>query len=295
VPLHALAGTLALWGAATVLARNWSEAGALAAAGEWSLVNLYGLIGFLGGTLAGLLAAARMGVRFLQADAEAWIAGLSTERGRALFPSVPRERLSGDYGRVLDAVADATVGRLPLPGFAARLARSRLRVALLEDFLASCRDAGAPEVGYPELRTWLLRRGLPYLVAPLQNPLRIWRGIVLGTLALLVTLALGIAALGDLAGATTVVLAIFALTGAVIALSGVRASGRRVAPLQWRIGMLTLGAQVAAWPALGHALRGHDLGMAWILVVVAALLGLSWSVRRLIAAGPVAVEPVGEG
>jgi hypothetical protein len=284
VPLHAFAAGLLLRAAAIVLTRGWSDAGRVAAAGEWTLTTAYALIGLAGGALAGLIAAARTTVSGVEDDLRAWIEGLSPEHGRTLFPGVELERLEADYRAGLDRLADATLEHLPLPGIVRRFVRSRYRIALLEDFVQYARATGSGRAGFGELRNWLLLRGLPWLGAPVYRPLRIWRAAILGVLAMLAVLAIAVGVFAGVAEAGPVVMATFGVAAAVLLVRGLRARDGQAPSLRHRVGVITLAAQLAGWPYLYGLLWPLDPGGAgWIAVLVVTLLTVRWSLARMVS------------
>jgi hypothetical protein len=76
-------------------------------------------------------------------------------------------------------------GRIRLPPPARRFIRSRLRQAVVDDFLATCEQRGAATVGFVELRDWFLGRGLDFLAAPIRAKVRVWQ-ILIGTVVALI-------------------------------------------------------------------------------------------------------------
>ncbi|HSM61428.1 MAG TPA: hypothetical protein VK849_11545 [Longimicrobiales bacterium] len=292
VPAFAMAGATALWASAALLSRDWSEAGRIAAFGEWSLTTLYTALGIAGGAVLGFLSGAAATVRRVEAEIVAVVEGMSAEGGSRFLPAVPLAALEANYARVLDATVAGTLGRLPLPGLVTRFVRARLRAPLVDDFLETMRRTGAETAGFTELRNWLLLRGLPYLTAPLHGPLRVWRLLVSGGLGFLFVLPLGVAALAGVAGAGRAVVAVFATAGAGVLVAGLRAGPRGRDPRRWRVGIVTLAVQLGAWPLLARALWTAAPVPALLLLGALALLGTKWSLdEAFVRAGPALPGP----
>jgi len=285
VPAHAIVAAAVLWAAAQLMASRWADAGGLAALGGWSLTASYALLGGVGGAIAGAIAACARTLAHIERHTEAWILALPTDWGRDLLPEVPLDELEGRYDETLDRVTDATLGRLPVPRLVRRMAKSRLRQALLDDFLATCRERGVTVVGHGELRNWLLTRGLAYALEPARAQLRVWRAVTLGGLGLAALIAVAIAVLGGMASPVTVVLIAFALTGAGILVWGLPRARERERPAQWRVGIVTLALSATGWPALYVLLWPADLGLVWLVVVALTLVTVRWGFERAFVRG----------
>lgn len=284
---YSVGAAILLRASATLVSRGWPDVGVLGALGAWSLVATYTAAGFAGGALLGALSGAAAGVRRVEREVRRLIERPPPEGRHALLPSVPLSSLEADYARVLDATVDGTLGRLPLPARLLRFVRARLRPPLVEDFLETARRTGRTTAGFPELRDWLLLRGLPWVTAPLLGPLRVWRLIVAGALLCLAGLPLAVAVAAGLVGAKAAVIGACGLAATVTLIVGLRTELRGRDARTWRRGVVTLVAQMVAWPALWSALWGAGLGVGWIPLVLATLLGVRWSLAQVFErAGP---------
>lgn len=271
IPTHAIVGGAVLWAAARLMAGRWDDAG-LAALGGWSLTAFYGLVGALGGAIAGGLGACARTLAWVEAHTEAWILELPTGGTPDASDAMPLEEVEANVGRV----TDAALGRLPVPRLIRRLAKSRLRSALLDDFLVSCRERGLTAVGRGEIRNWLLSRGLDRALEPARAQLALWRTLTLAGLGLAVLIAVASAALARAFDPAAIVLAVFALAGVAVLAWGLPRAGRRERPAHWRAGVLILAACVAGWPAIYAWLWSNGTWLGWL-----AALALTWvTVRR---------------
>lgn len=283
IPTHAVVGAAVLWAASRLLAGRWDDVSGLAAFGGWSLSALYGVLGAAGGAIAGGLAACARTLAWLETHTEAWIldlpAGAATDGSGALSLEAVEENV--------DRVADAAFGRLPVPGLIRRVAKSRLRSALLDDFLTSCRDRGLTSVGHGEIRNWLLTRGLARAIEPARAQLALWRTLTFAALGLAVLIAVASSVLAGVFDPAAVVLVVCGLAGVAVIAWGLPRAALREHPGHWRTGVLILGACVAGWPAVYQWLWSRGAGLAWL-----AALALTWiTVRRgfdeaFVRAGP---------
>jgi len=284
---YSVGSAILLRASATIVSRSWPEVGVLGALGAWSLVAAYTAAGFAGGALLGALSGAAAGVRRVEGEVRRLIERPPPDGRQAMLPSVPLSSLEADYARILDATVDGTLGRLPLPSRLLRFVRARLRPPLVDDFLDTARRTGRTAAGFPELRDWLLLRGLPYVTAPLLGPLRVWRLILGGALLSLAVLPLAVAVAAGLIGAKSAVVGTCSLGAMATLVVGMRAELRGRDARTWRRGIVTLAVQMVAWPVLWSALWGAELGAAWIPLVLATLLGVRWSLAQsFVRAGP---------
>jgi len=290
---YSLGAAVVLRASATIVTRGWPEVGVLGALGAWSLVASYTAAGFAGGALLGSLVGAAAAVRRVERQIRTVIERPPKDGGR-LLPAVPLASLEADYARVLDAAVDSTLGRLPVPGRVRRFVRTHLRPPLVDDFLDTARRSGRTEAGFAELRDWLLLRGLPYVTAPLLGPLRVWRLMTAGALAALAALPLTVAIAAGLVGARSAILGACALAAILVTALGLRADLRGRDRRAWRRGVLTLAAQLVAWPAAWSALWGTGIGAAWVPLVLTTVLGVRWSLdQAFVRAGPALPGPPG--
>jgi hypothetical protein len=216
-----------------------------------------------------------------------WILALPAGPGAELLPPMTLDEAYGRYDAVVDHMFGATLGRVPMPGPLRRLLRRPFRQAVVEDFLRDCRTRGLQTVGYPELRNWLLARGLPYLLAPFRGQLRLWRVVTRGLAGLALAFTLGLALLaGRLEPGSTVT----AISGAValgVLVTGLTRASGHISPLRWRVGMTALAACLGLWPQIYFRLWPLDLGMVWILVFALTFVSVRWSLRQaLLGADP---------
>lgn len=272
IPTHAVVGAAVLWAAARLLAGRWDDVSGLAAFGGWSLSALYGVLGAVGGAVAGGVAACARTLAWIETHTESWIldlpAGAATEGSGAMTLEAVEENV--------DRVAEAAFGRLPLPRLIRRVARSRLRGALLDDFLASCRDRGLTSVGHGEIRNWLLTRGLARAIEPARAQLALWRMLTLAGLGVAVLIAVASAALAGVFDPAAIALVVFGLAGVAVLAWGLPRADLREHPAHWRTGILILGGCVAGWPAVYQWLWSRGGWVAWL-----AALALTWiTVRR---------------
>jgi hypothetical protein len=284
---HSVGAAVLLRASATIVTQGWPEVGVLGALGAWSLIATYTAVGFAGGALLGALSGAAAGVHRIEREVRGLIERPPPEGRHALLPSVPLSALEADYARVLDATVDGTLGRLPLPARLRRFVRARMRPPLVDDFLETARRTGRTSAGFPELRDWLLLRGLPWVTAPLLGPLRVWRSILAGGLLTLAALPLAVAVAAGLVGARVAVIGTCSLAALVTLLLGLRVELRGRDPRIWRRGIVTLAVQMVVWPGVWSALWGTRLGAVWIPMFVVTLLGVRWSLRQaFVRAGP---------
>ncbi|MCI0588994.1 MAG: hypothetical protein L0323_19400 [Planctomycetes bacterium] len=175
VPRAALLGCLCLSAAGLIHV--------LATGGGGGLVVLAGAVGFIGGAIVGFLGAARGTLAGLEEGLRAQLPRIPLERIGAVFPSAKvrdlRERAEAIVERVIAEVA----GLFSIPSRYGPQLRRPLR-GLFDRLLADCDRRGVAEVGPPEVREWLVSKGLALATAPLFAGLRTGRRVVFGLLAL---------------------------------------------------------------------------------------------------------------
>jgi hypothetical protein len=181
VPRDALIGFLCL--SAAGLIHALATGGGGISAGGWALVALAGTVGLVGGTIVGILGAARRTLSGLEEGLRAQLPRIPLERIGAVFPSAKvrdlRERAEAVVERVLAEVA----GRFSIPAAVGPRLRTPLR-GLLDRLLVDCDHRGVAEVGPREVREWLVSKGLALATAPVFAGLRTGRLVVFGLLAL---------------------------------------------------------------------------------------------------------------
>jgi hypothetical protein len=280
-----IAGTLlfsALAGAATfgllgsLLTATLSERGAAAAAGAWSLSALLVLFGAFSAALLGAAIAARRALTRGEAEGRDWLLHVPPEEQKRLLPAVPLERIRTGYDRTLDTMVDLSLGRFQLPALVRRVIRARLRRAPLDELITACERRGVSDVGFAEVRDWLLASGLRFAVGPIDGRLRVWQYLVTGLIGaiLIPTVLLALRVNAAQAGATLA--GVLALAGVVVLIAGLPRAGQHRHPARWRTGILVVGGGLIVWPLLHSALLPMDLGAVWILVVAVTLGAFKW-------------------
>jgi hypothetical protein len=229
IPLYGLIGTAAFQLSARALTGTFGE-GMLAGVGTWSTNTLLGLMGFAGGALIGLAAATEATLKVAEAELSTWFQRLPGNDGERIFPTVPLERLRGVYDHVVDQMFESTLGRLPMPRVARRFVRSRFRHAVVDEFLDQCQAEGRTEIGFLELRDYLVATGLHYATQPAHAHIGLWKALLLGGMTLLFALPLAIAALASHASGGTVILGSFGVAAAALLLLALPRASRHPHP-----------------------------------------------------------------
>jgi hypothetical protein len=280
VPLHAIAFGVALFLGAQVLRFSAGAEGLLAGVGLWTVALALGLLGVVTGAVAGGVSAAGHAADRLQAGLAEWLLALPAGPGSEVLPPMPLEEARATYDRILDAMFDSTLGRVPLPGPVRRLLRRPFRQAVVEDFLEDCHRRELESVGYPELRNWLLARGLPWLMAPFRCQLRLWRALSRGVAGLALAVTLGLALLaGRMEPRATIMVLSFTLALATL-VAAFTTAGRHASPFRWRLGMAALAACLGLWPWVYLRLWPLAPGLLWIPVVAVTLVTVRWALRQ---------------
>lgn len=188
VPLYGFGGAAALFAVALVYSRSTDGQGLLTTIGDSSIMIFYPVLGFIGGSLLGGAAAFRDTLAFFERQLPPWLDEVAESLGPDPFPSMPLAELRAHHDRALDQMIASTVGAVRAPGFVQRAIRRRLQDARIEDLLSFCEGRGATEVGFPEVRSWLVTKGLPLLTGPTRRQVLVVRvgvWLALGLLAVL--------------------------------------------------------------------------------------------------------------
>ncbi|HSD49849.1 MAG TPA: hypothetical protein VLG48_00465 [Candidatus Methylomirabilis sp.] len=196
IPLSALLGMGVLVAAASAFPSPEGNQGTWSVVAGWSLTGLYALAGLIGGGLVGTLAAAARTFSAIESGIRDRLQQWQPAQDSSTFPSLPLQQVRERYEQVMDQMYAGTLGRMRLPGFLERFVRSRLRQAIIEDFLADCQRRGMTTVGFPELRQWLVTKGLPLVTAPVHTQLGMGRLVLLGGLSLLAVLPFALRLVG---------------------------------------------------------------------------------------------------
>lgn len=185
IPLHAGLGSGALLLAAIVATRSVRGDGTWATVGGWTVTSLFVVAGLAGGALSGLLTALVRGLSVFEQECRAWIEPLPVTPGDPMPSDLTPDELRRRTDQVVNRLVASMVGRLGLPAAATRFVRSRLRRAILDDFIASCERRGSTTVSAGDLRTWLLMKGLSSSLSAASAKAAAWRIVVVGALACL--------------------------------------------------------------------------------------------------------------
>jgi len=194
VPLYGFGGGAAFLAVGLLYSRSTDGQGLLATIGDSSIMVIYPVLGFLGGSLLGGAAAVRDTLDFFEHQFPRWLEEVAASLGRDPFPSIPLAQLRARHDQVLDQMLASSVGAVRAPGFVQQALRRRLQNAQVADFLAFCESRGASEVGFPEARGWLVTKGLPILTAPTRRQVLLVRLIVWIALGILAALPFVLAA-----------------------------------------------------------------------------------------------------
>jgi hypothetical protein len=190
VTAGALLGLLLMMLASTLLSRGLG-AGAVARTGAFSAGAILLIVGVIGGSLVGVTLAVDRILALVTREARDLFARLPVPLQDKLFPTMPLDDLRGRYDGVVQRAFDESIGRVPMPGFIRRFIRARFGPELVQDFMAECDRSATTTVKFPQLRDWMLARGIPYALAPLSMQARMWRIGVGAVMVLLFILAAG--------------------------------------------------------------------------------------------------------
>lgn len=190
IPLHAAVSCILLTLAAYAYVYTLTDSGAWSLIGGWSLTALYGVVGIIAGILTGFSAAATRTAEAFEKELSAWLRQGATKPDQDSLPSVPLQQLRSQYETTLDQYLTNTMSRFGLPGFLDRFIRSKLREAIVHDFVDDCQQRGLTTAGSQEFRTWLKVKGVALVMFPIYDQFQWWRFLVYGVLGLLGGLAL---------------------------------------------------------------------------------------------------------
>lgn len=190
LPVHVLVATAIVGGSSALYSTSVSGHGAWATVGSWSLTALYVGIALIGGSMAGILAAAQRTVERLELTLRDWLhtlpaMGTTAEPAGRTIATVRQE-----YEAIVDQCAAQTGSRLRLPHWLEKLIRSVLRGVVVDRFITSCTERGVSLVAPQEFRNWLLAEGVSLGFMLVHDQLSWWRYLILGLLGLLVVIAL---------------------------------------------------------------------------------------------------------
>jgi hypothetical protein len=188
IPLAATVGLLILGTAA--LAGRAPDQGALAAAGTWSLVALYAVIGAVGGGVLGVLSATGRGLDACAAALRDRLQqAVAARQGGASAGAWPAAELRARYDELVDRMVAESIGRVPLPRTVLRWFRGRVRRAVLGDYVDALERRGG-NAGPADVTGFLLGRGLSVALEPAHAWLRLWRTTIAVGLVLLAAIPL---------------------------------------------------------------------------------------------------------
>lgn len=193
LPLHVLIVTTIVGGAAFFYSASISNRGAWATLGSWSLTAVYVIVGLIGGTVAGVLDAARRMVERLEQSLRDWLHTLPALNQTADTTGRNLSTIRQEYETLVDHYVAQARLRLRFPGWLERLTRTALRGLVVDRFLASCTARGVHLVAPQEFRNWLLAEGVSLGFMPVVDQLCWWRYLLLGLLMLLTAIALTLA------------------------------------------------------------------------------------------------------
>lgn len=195
LPLHVLVSTIIVGGAALFYTSSVSNHGTWATLGSWSLTAVYVIIAVGGGTVAGVLDAARQMVERFEQALRDWLHTLPALRAAQDTRSRDLSTVRQEYETLVDHAVAQAGRRLRLPQWLERLIRGALRGMVVDRFMASCMARGVHIVAPQEFRNWLLAEGVSLGFMPVLDQLSWWRYLILGMLLLLAAIALTLASL----------------------------------------------------------------------------------------------------
>lgn len=193
LPLHVLVATAIVGGAALLYSTSASNRGTWATLGSWSLTALYVIVALVGGTVAGILDAARRMVERLEQALRDWLHTLPALRTTADTTGRDLATVRQEYESLVDQYVAQAGLRLRLPRWLERLIRVALRGMVVDRFMASCAARGVHVVAPQEFRNWLLAEGVSLGFMPILDQLFWWRYLLLALLMLLALIALTLA------------------------------------------------------------------------------------------------------
>lgn len=196
LPLYGLLAMGVLVAAASAFPASGGNRGTWSVVAGWSLTGLYAMAGLIVGGLIGALAAAARTFSAIESGIRDRLQQWLPRQDSSSFPSLPLQQVRERYEQVMDQMYASTLGRVPLPGFLERFLRACFRQAIVDDFLTDCERRGVTAIGFPELRQWLVTKGLPLVTAPVHGQLRMCRLVLLGGLSLLAVLPFALSLVG---------------------------------------------------------------------------------------------------
>jgi len=193
LPLHVLATTSILGGAALFYHRSLSNPETWATLGGWSLIGLSVIIGLAGGVVAGLLDASRRMVERLETALRDWLHTLPAMNTTGATPGRDLSTVRQEYETLVDQAVAQAGRRLRLPQWLERLLRAAVRGLVVDRFIASCTSRGIHVVAPQDFRNWLLAEGVSLGLMPVLDQLSWWRYLLLALLMLLAAVAFALA------------------------------------------------------------------------------------------------------
>jgi len=282
VPLGLSGGAVLLYVASRMIVDSFGE-GAFAAVGSWSVTTVLTLAGALLGAALALVRTADHVLDTAQVDLTGWFERLPRDDGARLFPSTELETLRKGYDGTLDAMFDATLGRLPMPRFVRRLARSRFRQAMVDDFLEQCEGKGVAVVGFSEVRDYVARRAIPVVARPAHVWIGLWTAVLAGALTLFTVLLGSIGLLAGTVSAGTVVVGTCGLAGILVLALGIGRADRHPRPRRFVGGLVIIAASLWLWPVVWLALWDAGSGSASIVLLAGTVLTFRAGMKRILA------------
>ncbi len=193
LPLHVLLATSIVGGAALLYSLSVSNRGTWTMLGSWSLTVLYVLLGIVGGTVAGVLDAARQMAERLEEALRDWLHTLPALNRSADTEGRELATVRQEYETLVEHSVAQAGRRLRLPQWLERLIHAGVRGLVVDRFIASCTSRGVHAVAPQEFRNWMLAEGVSLGFMPVLDQLAWWRYLLLGVLALLAAIALTLA------------------------------------------------------------------------------------------------------
>lgn len=190
LPLHVLVSITIVGGTALFYSSVVSHRGTWSMLGSWSLTALYVVFGFIGGTVAGVLDAARQMVERLEDTLRDWLHTLPAVTRSADTTGRDLTTVRREYETLVDRSVAEAGRRLRLPRWLERLVRATVRGLVVDRFIASCTARGVQAVAPQDFRNWLLAEGVSLGFMPVLDQLAWWRFLLLGMLLLLAAVAL---------------------------------------------------------------------------------------------------------
>jgi hypothetical protein len=185
-PLCGGLGFVVLTASALAYARPTWSGNLWTTIGRSAFVIAYAGAGLAGGAAVGVTLALSRAVRVAERRLGRWLARLPATRFEGSLPAISVAALRGRYRWTVERLYGATVARLGLPAWIARRLRAAFRFRRAEGLLPECERTGAEVIGFPQVRDWLLSRGISLGFQPVRSRLRMTRQVILFLLLLLV-------------------------------------------------------------------------------------------------------------